>query len=107
MVAVDECGRFAVPLLSGHLGGANRLARRIGAVCGALPVITTATDANGAFAVDEWAVRQGCCVLDVPRIKRVSAKILAGGTAVLRSHGPLRARPRRAWRRTAARSILN
>ena len=78
VVAVDECGRFAVPLLSGHLGGANRLARRIGAVCGALPVITTATDANGAFAVDEWAVRQGCCVLDVPRIKRVSAKILAG-----------------------------
>jgi len=100
VVAVDECGRFAVPLLSGHLGGANRLARRIGAVCGALPVITTATDANGAFAVDEWAVRQGCCVLDVPRIKRVSAKILAGGTAVLRS-------PWRAWRRTAARSILN
>ena len=41
---VDECGRFAVPLLSGHLGGATRLARRIGAVCGALPVITTATD---------------------------------------------------------------
>ena len=38
VVAVDECGRFAVPLLSGHLGGANRLARRIGAVCGALPV---------------------------------------------------------------------
>lgn len=26
VVAVDECGRFAVPLLSGHLGGANRLA---------------------------------------------------------------------------------
>ena len=93
MVAVDECGRFAVPLLSGHLGGANRLARRIGAVCGALPVITTATDANGAFAVDEWAVRQGCCVLDVPRIKRVSAKILAGGMAVLRSPWPVAGTP--------------
>lgn len=93
VVAVDECGRFAVPLLSGHLGGANRLARRIGAVCGALPVITTATDANGAFAVDEWAVRQGCCVLDVPRIKRVSAKILAGGTAVLRSPWPVAGTP--------------
>ena len=93
VVAVDECGRFAVPLLSGHLGGANRLARRIGAVCGALPVITTATDANGAFAVDEGAVRQGCCVLDVPRIKRVSAKILAGGTAVLRSPWPVAGTP--------------
>ena len=84
---------FAVPLLSGHLGGANRLARRIGAVCGALPVITTATDANGVFAVDEWAVRQGCRVVDVPRIKNVSAKILAGGTAVLRSPWPVKGAP--------------
>ena len=43
--------------------------------------------------MDEWAVRQGCCVLDVPRIKRVSAKILAGGTAVLRSPWPVAGTP--------------
>ena len=55
VVVLDECGRFAVPLLSGHLGGANDLACRLGAACGAVPVITTATDANGLFAVDEWA----------------------------------------------------
>ena len=36
VVAVDEAGRFAVPLLSGHLGGANDLARRIGRLCGCL-----------------------------------------------------------------------
>ena len=54
VVVVDECGRFAVPILSGHLGGANDLARTIAAVCGAVPVITTATDAHGIFAVDEW-----------------------------------------------------
>ena len=52
VVVVDECGRFAVPILSGHLGGANDLARAIAAVCGAVPVITTATDAHGIFAVD-------------------------------------------------------
>ncbi len=47
VVAVDEQGTWAVPLLSGHLGGANALARAIGRVCGAQPVLTTATDAGG------------------------------------------------------------
>ena len=64
VVVVDECGRFAVPILSGHLGGANDLARAIAAVCGAVPVITTATDAHGIFAVDEWAKHQNCMVLE-------------------------------------------
>ena len=65
VVVLDECGRFAVPILSGHLGGANDLARALAAVCGAVPVITTATDANGVFAVDEWAKHQNCTVLMV------------------------------------------
>lgn len=80
VVAVDECGKYAVPLLSGHLGGANDLARAIAAACGAVPVITTATDSNGIFAVDEWARRQGCAVIEPGRIKRVSAALLAGQT---------------------------
>lgn len=78
VVVVDECGRFAVPVLSGHLGGANALARQLAAACGAVPVITTATDANGLFAVDSWAKRQGCTVLETARIKHVSAALLAG-----------------------------
>ena len=78
VVVVDECGRFAVPILSGHLGGANDLARTIAAVCGAVPVITTATDAHGIFAVDELAKHQNCMVLESERIKLVSGKLLAG-----------------------------
>ena len=80
VVVLDECGHFAVPILSGHLGGANDLARQLAAVCGAVPVITTATDANGVFAVDEWARRQGCAVLEPERIKWVSGRLLAGQT---------------------------
>lgn len=78
VVVVDECGRFAVPILSGHLGGANDLARTIAAVCGAVPVITTATDVHGIFAADEWAKHQNCIVLEPERIKLVSGKLLAG-----------------------------
>lgn len=80
VVAVDECARFAVPLLSGHLGGANRLARAVSEVCGAQAVITTATDVNGVFAVDEWARCQGLSVIDPQHIKLISGKLLAGGS---------------------------
>ena len=80
VVVVDECAHFAVPILSGHLGGANDLARSIAKACGAVPVLTTATDANGVFAVDEWAKRQNCCVVDPGKIKHVSGAVLAGKT---------------------------
>ena len=80
VVVVDEGGNFAVPLLSGHLGGANALARALAKACGAVPVITTATDVNGLFAVDLWAKAQNCVVLEPERIKRVSGALLAGQT---------------------------
>lgn len=80
VVVVDECAHFAVPVLSGHLGGANDLARAIAKVCGAVPVLTTATDANGVFAVDEWAKRQNCHVVNPGKIKVVSGAVLAGKT---------------------------
>lgn len=57
VVVVDELGRFAVPILSGHLGGANDLAREIAGLLGGQAVLTTATDARGIFAFDQWARR--------------------------------------------------
>lgn len=93
VVVVDECGHFAVPILSGHLGGANELARRIARLTGATPVLTTATDANGVFAVDEWARAQGCAVVHPERIVRVSSRLLAGDTVFLRSDWPVQGKP--------------
>lgn len=80
VICVDECGRYVIPLLSGHLGGANALAERIAALTGGEAVITTATDLNALFAVDLWAKRQNMAVLQPERIKTVSAKILRGET---------------------------
>lgn len=77
VVVLDEQGRFAVSLLSGHLGGANDLTRQLAAVCHAMPVITTATDGRDIFAVDEWAVRQHCTVAEPERIKYISGALLA------------------------------
>ena len=45
VVVLDEAGRFVVSLLAGHEGGANRLAYRVANAIGAVPVITTATEA--------------------------------------------------------------
>ncbi len=80
-------------ILSGHLGGANDLARALAEACGAVPVITTATDANGVFAVDEWAKHQGCTVLEPERIKLVSGALLAGHTVRLASDWPVQGTP--------------
>ena len=57
VVCVDEAGRYAVPLLSGHVGGANELARRVAALTGGAAAIGTATDVNGLLAIDCWQRR--------------------------------------------------
>lgn len=53
VVVVDEAGRFAIPLVGGHVGGANDLARRIGDALGGTAVVSTATDAIGVPALDQ------------------------------------------------------
>ncbi len=85
VVAVDERGQYAIPLASGHLGGANELARRIAHVIGASAAITTATDVNDVFAVDEWARVQNCAVAGIPHIRTASAKLLDGSEISVRS----------------------
>ena len=77
VIVLDERGRFSIPILSGHLGGANDLAKKLASICGAVPVITTATDVEGVFTVDEWAKAQNCHVLEPERIKTVSSTLLA------------------------------
>jgi len=52
VVCVDEAGRFAVSLVGGHSGGANELAREVGELLGAEPVVTTATDSVGVPGLD-------------------------------------------------------
>lgn len=76
VISVDELGRFVVPLLSGHIGGANELALKLADFLGAEPVITTATDINGKFSVDAWAAKQGLFMDSIGTAKAVSAEIL-------------------------------
>ena len=93
VVAIDEAGRFAVPLLSGHLGGANELAQTVARSAGAIPVITTATDVRGVWAVDTWARCAGLAVSNPEAIKRVSARLLSGGRVALYSDMTISGQP--------------
>ena len=78
VVSMDEKAAFAVPLLSGHVGGANDLALTLSELTGARPVISTATDVNGLFAVDVWARDLGLIITDRALAKAVSAALLEG-----------------------------
>ncbi len=78
VIVIDELGKNVIPILSGHYGGANDLARIIGKAIGANPVITTATDINNVFAVDVFAKKNGLLITDKSLIKKVSAKALKG-----------------------------
>ena len=79
VLVMDERGRHVIPILSGHIGGANELALEIARLTGAEPVITTATDINGVPAIDVWAVKNDCAIENPAAIKAVSARALAGG----------------------------
>lgn len=78
VVVVDELGRFVIPVLSGHMGGANEIALKIAEYIGAVPVITTATDINGIWAADTWAIKHDCTVANIENIKFIAGALLRG-----------------------------
>ena len=86
VVVMDECGHHAISLLSGHIGGANTLARQIGDCCGARPVITTATDLQNVPAIDLIAQERGLTIENPAAIRHVSMALLEGRSITL--HDP-------------------
>ena len=102
VVVVDEAENFVIPLLSGHMGGANELAEQIAAKIGAIPVLTTATDVNDTFSADLFAKRCHLAIENREGIAKVSAGILDGNMADIvisrdlteLEHGILRLKPK-------------
>jgi cobalt-precorrin 5A hydrolase len=91
VVTMDDGGRFAISLTSGHLGGANELAERCAFITGARAVITTATDANNLPSFDMLAREQGWVIDDISRVKTLNSLLLDGEEiAVVDSTGQTR-----------------
>jgi cobalt-precorrin 5A hydrolase len=82
VVVMDEAGSHAISLLSGHIGGANGLARTVAAAVGATPVITTATDVGHKPAADMLAARLRLEIEPFDQLKHINAAIVAGRKVV-------------------------
>jgi cobalt-precorrin 5A hydrolase len=76
VVVMDDSGKFAISLLSGHLGGANELAERCAFASGARAVITTATDANQLPSFDMLAKEQGWLIENISAVKHLNTLLL-------------------------------
>lgn len=78
VVVMDEKGRYVISLLSGHLGGANKLAKDIAKIIGAKPVVTTATDVNNLPCIEDIAKKFNLAIEDLKKIKMVNSAIVEG-----------------------------
>ncbi|WP_029320294.1 cobalt-precorrin 5A hydrolase [Butyrivibrio sp. AE3004] len=76
VIVIDDSGSFVIPILSGHAGGANKLAAVLSELIGAVPVITTSTDINDTFSVDTFAKEHRLNINNRDGIKKVSAKAI-------------------------------
>ena len=85
VIVIDELGLNVIPILSGHYGGANELAKEFSKALGANAVITTATDVNNVFAIDCFAAQNGFRIADKSKIKGVSEKLLKGERILVRN----------------------
>lgn len=78
VVVLDQKGKYAISLLSGHLGGANDLAREMAAISGGEAVITTATDVAGELSFDTFAKKYDMAIENIGQLKHISGTLLSG-----------------------------
>ncbi|MBI4333982.1 MAG: cobalamin biosynthesis protein [Chloroflexi bacterium] len=83
VVAVDEAGKFAVSLLSGHVGGANELAERVASALGAQAIITSAAESLETLPLDLLGKELGWQIEDRTHMTRVSAALVNGEAVAL------------------------
>lgn len=83
VVVVNDTGEFAIPLLSGHIGGANELAKSIAAITNGIPVITTATDSNNLPAIDIIAKQKNLIIENPEAIKIINMAFIKNTQFVL------------------------
>lgn len=78
VIVIDDLGQHIIPLLSGHLGGANQLACRLAEIIGGKPIITTSTDLHQVPAFDLIAKEYGMTIERLENLKFISGALVNG-----------------------------
>ncbi len=89
-IVIDEMGEYVIPILSGHMGGANEIALMLAKAINAKPVITTATDVENKFSIDVFAKKNYLNIENRAGIKIVSGKLLENKAAFVYIEEPCR-----------------
>lgn len=89
IICIDDQANYVIPLLSGHLGNANNFALEISKILEAKPIITTSTDINNVFAIDNFALKNNLLIDDISKIKDISSELIKGNKIGLVSDYPI------------------
>ncbi len=81
VLVLDDAGRFVIPILSGHLGGANAMAEELAEQTGSRAVITTASEGSGIESIDLRAQRSGYHIRNMAAARTAAAAMLRGRPA--------------------------
>ena len=76
VIVVDDLGKYAISLLSGHIRGANILAKIVAKEIGAIPVVTTATELLGKKAVEQIAEEHNLNIVNFESLTQVNSAIV-------------------------------
>ena len=89
VLVLDEFGQYVIPILSGHIGGANAIALKIANLLNAQAIMTTATDLNHKLAVDVFAKKNDLWIHSMKMAKMISSEILKNNPVGLISRFPI------------------
>ena len=91
VIVVDDMGKNAISLLSGHIGGANEITKEISEILGGNAVITTATDVSDKGALDVIASEIGVYIKNIrDSVKMVNSAVVNGKKAAIYFDEPYR-----------------
>ena len=89
VIVIDSEGKYAISLLSGHIGGANKITEQIGDYLGSMPIITTATDQLGIIAPDIISQEHHLIIESMEKCKEISVQLIQGEKVAFIDHDQL------------------